>query len=335
MTDLELYELDAEGFRRLSDTSEPFSVLLNRISKDRLIRQTPIFSELSDDSIRLLDKRFNDEVYPERTVVFREGEPAQALYIIVKGGVQVSKETKSGKARTIAYLGPGDVFGEMGLIEKQPRSATVQTLEATKLLVLPADEFHSLLRQSPLISFHMLKVLSRRLREEGQQRASEGSFFKGLTIVARPERCLACKACEVACAVSKSRTRTLLGAIGEEPLPVKRIRVRRSESGPQPVSRPEHCLHCRDAPCLASCNVDAITRDPEERVVVIHDALCRGCGLCARACPFNAITMIRTGTRKRVALKCTHCAEHEGGPACVRSCPTNTLVISLPTMSAS
>jgi Fe-S-cluster-containing hydrogenase component 2 len=89
-------------------------------------------------------------------------------------------------------------------------------------------------------------------------------------------------------------------------------------------------MHCRTAACLARCKFDAIRRDATTGTIAIDEERCRGCALCVKACPFNVITLIRTARKKRVALKCTHCVEHPDGPACVRSCPTNALVISLP-----
>jgi carbon-monoxide dehydrogenase iron sulfur subunit len=180
----------------------------------------------------------------------------------------------------------------------------------------------------------VLKVLSHRLRQKDAEVALEKgtSFFKGMTIIARADRCVSCRACEIACAVSKSRTRTLHQAVGESPLPVRRIHVRRTEHGAQPMVRPEHCQHCRDAPCLTSCKPGAITRDALTGTIVISEPKCKGCGLCAKACPFGVITLIRSEGKRRMALKCTHCAEHREGPACVRSCPTKALVISLAAM---
>jgi carbon-monoxide dehydrogenase iron sulfur subunit len=199
-------------------------------------------------------------------------------------------------------------------------------------MVLHKRQFQELLKKNAMFSFSILKVLSKRIRETSKDisLAKSASYFKGMTIISRPEKCLSCRTCEIACAVAKSRTHHLYEAVMEEPLPVKRIRLRKDESGSEPVVRPEHCIHCKDAPCLDSCKkYQAIKRDPSTRTIEIIEEQCVGCGLCARACPFNVITMIRGQNKKRVALKCTHCREHQAGPACVRSCPTNALVVAL------
>jgi len=333
--DLEVFQLDSERFENLLKRSDAFASLLHRIGRNRLLTQTPLFRALDDHSLMSIQELLIEKTYPDNTVVFHENDPSDALYIILKGGVRLSKHAKLGRDVTLTYLGEADFFGEMGLIETKPRSATVVTTEASKLLVLPGEDFQSLLRQDPLISFNMLKVLSQRLGEEDKEIAlAKGTtFFKGMTIVTRPERCLSCKACEIACAVSKSRTHTLHDAILEEPAPVKRIYVRKTLAGSEPIIRPEHCSQCRDAPCLASCKFGAMKRDLASGTIVILEENCKGCALCAKACPFKVIAVIRSKEKKRVALKCTYCAEHQAGPACVRSCPTNALVISLSTMA--
>jgi carbon-monoxide dehydrogenase iron sulfur subunit len=334
LVDLQVFELDRERLLDLLDSSDAFALLLNKVSNTRLLRNAPLFRVLDDDSLTAIEELLAEKTCPEGTVIFAEGDPADALYVIVRGGVQVSKRMQSGREVPLTHLGPGDVFGEMGVIEDQPRMATVTTTEPSKLLALSREGFRSLLLEHPRISFRMLQVLSRRVRERSRDiaRAKGVSFFKGMTIISRPERCLSCRSCEIACAVSKSRTHTLYGAVFEEPPPIKRIHVRQAHDGSEPVIRPEHCAHCRDAPCLSSCKYEAISRDVASGTIVISSEKCVGCGLCARACPFSVVTVVRLHGKKRVALKCTYCVEHQAGPACVRSCPTNALVISLAPM---
>jgi len=334
LIDLEALQLDEKGFQRLLESSPAFSSLLNRFSRNRLLRQASIFRELDEKSLTEVQELLTEKDYPQDTVVFSQNDAPDALYVVLKGRVRVSKKTPSGREVTLTYLGQGDFFGEMGLIDRQPRSATIVTVEPSMLLALSMENFQSLLKDNPHISLNLLRVLSHRLRENSRETAlAKGTaFFKGMTIIARPDKCLSCRACEIACAVSKSRTHALHEAIYEEPVPVKRIHVRKTLTGSAPVIRPEHCYHCRDAPCLTGCRLGAITRDADSGTIVISEEKCKGCGLCAKACPFNVITLIRSRNKKRVALKCTYCAEHPAGPACVRSCPTNALVISLGTI---
>ena len=313
--------------------SPAFSSVVSKIGRNRLLRQIPLFAELDNNDLLAVQERLVERRFPAGAVVFNEGDEPDAFYIIVSGRVRVVKQSRAHREVTLAYLGRGDFFGEMGLVEDQPRSAGVVAVEPSRLLVLGREDFRSVLSANPLISVQMLRVLSWRLREESreQARARGTTFFKGMTIIARPDRCLSCRACETACAVSKSRTHTLYEAIYQQPAPVKRVHVRRTLKGSEPNIRPEHCYHCRDAPCLEECKFGAIKRDIASRTIVISEEDCRGCGLCARACPFDVITMIRSKDKRRVALKCTYCVEHPDGPACVRACPTNALVISLST----
>ncbi|MBN2208780.1 MAG: cyclic nucleotide-binding domain-containing protein [Candidatus Coatesbacteria bacterium] len=334
ITELEVFQIGREAFGRLLESSPAFSSLLSRFSRDRLLKHVSIFKELDEANLAKVRERLIEKSLAKDTVVFRQNDAPDALYVILKGQVRVSKVMPSGRDVTLAYLGRGDFFGEMGLIEAEPRSATVISVETTTLLALSKNDFQTLLKENPAISFGLLRVLSKRLRENNREMAlmKGATFFKGMTIVARPDRCLSCKACEIACAVSKSRTHTLYEAVLEEPAPIKRIHVRKTLRGSEPVIRPEHCYHCRDAPCLASCKLGAIKRDVTSGTIIISEDKCKGCGLCSKSCPFNVITLVRAENKKRVALKCTYCAEHPAGPACVRACPTNALVISLGTI---
>jgi len=135
------------------------------------------------------------------------------------------------------------------------------------------------------------------------------------------ERCTACKACEIACAVEHSSTKTLFGAIFESPVPQKRVHVEPAFAYAYPV----RCLHCGDAPCIAACPNGAMTRDAATGSVIVLEDRCQGCFMCAMVCPFGAIS---AHTSKRTALKCDRCPDRLAvglRPACVEACPTNAL----------
>ncbi|MCP4221025.1 MAG: cyclic nucleotide-binding domain-containing protein [bacterium] len=328
---LEIYELEKKEFFQLMESSPPFALLLKDLGMKRLLKDIFFYKELDEESLTEIQKLFVQETLPDKTVIFKENDSPDALYIIVKGSVRVYRRSPYGKEVTLAYLTRGDFFGEQGLIETILRSASVVTEEECKILKMKRDDFQDLLKKNAIISFNILKVMSQRMRETCKDvaMAKSVSFFKGMTIIARPDRCVSCRSCEIACAVAKSGSHKLGSAIYEKPLPVKRIHVRKVLNGSEPVIRPEHCTHCKAAPCLNSCKFVAIKRDVMSGTIAIVTDKCVGCGLCARACPFDVISMIRTKGKRKVALKCTYCSEHQDGPACVRSCPTNTLVIAL------
>ncbi|PUA31846.1 MAG: 4Fe-4S ferredoxin [Zestosphaera tikiterensis] len=142
-----------------------------------------------------------------------------------------------------------------------------------------------------------------------------------LVIFIDPTRCLACKACEVACATEHSITKSTLTAHLETPKPSARIRV-------VPVdtifSIPMRCQHCTEAPCEIVCPTKAIYRSPEG-FVLLNAVKCIGCGMCSLACPFGH-PKIDVAVGK--AVKCDFCVDRVRKglmPACVEACPTGAL----------
>ena len=135
------------------------------------------------------------------------------------------------------------------------------------------------------------------------------------------ERCTACKACEIACAVEHSTSKTLFGAVLERPAPQKRVHVEPALAYAYAV----RCVQCGDAPCIAACPNGAMSRDVESGAVVVNEDRCQGCFMCAMVCSFGAISAHPTA---RVAIKCDACIDRQKSgqqPACVDACPTQAL----------
>ncbi len=140
------------------------------------------------------------------------------------------------------------------------------------------------------------------------------------------ERCVACKGCEIACAVEHSRSRTLAGALLESPRPRQRVRV--EDAGA--FSYPVRCQHCQEAACIAACPTGAMARHPRSAAVVVDADRCIGCWMCLMVCPFGAIG---ADPVSRKALKCDRCpGRTEMGlpPACVAACPTRAMIFATP-----
>lgn len=127
-------------------------------------------------------------------------------------------------------------------------------------------------------------------------------------------KCIACKSCEIACAVEHSKSKVLSQAIKEDKLPVRRRNVQ--VSGNIVIS--DGCHHCEPAPCVNACMSGSMYK--ENGATEHNEDKCVGCWMCVMVCPFGAIHR-----SDKLALKCDLCKDREGGPACVSACPTKAL----------
>jgi len=135
------------------------------------------------------------------------------------------------------------------------------------------------------------------------------------------EKCLACKSCEIACAVAHSKSGALEEALTESPKPQKRVTVEAVGE----LAVPLQCRHCEDAPCISVCPTAALRRHDPEGPVLIEQDRCIGCKFCLMVCPFGVIDVSSDGN---VIVKCDLCIERTKAgeqPACVEACPTKAL----------
>lgn len=130
-------------------------------------------------------------------------------------------------------------------------------------------------------------------------------------------KCLACKSCEIACAVAHSESGDLVGAILQEKKPKQRVYV---EAG-QGLSFPLQCRQCEEARCVQACMSGAMYKDDSTGLVLNNPDRCVGCWMCVMVCPFGSITQDRINKK---ALKCDRCSGLES-PACVQACPTRAI----------
>jgi len=114
-----------------------------------------------------LFEKYGREV-PPKTLLFKDGDTGDEMFIIKSGRVRIFK--KIGDVdKTLAVLGAGEFFGEMAIIDGKPRSASAETIEACKLLVINSETFDTMLKSNPEIAVRMIKKLSQRLRETNKQ----------------------------------------------------------------------------------------------------------------------------------------------------------------------
>ncbi|MCA3155564.1 MAG: Crp/Fnr family transcriptional regulator [Burkholderiales bacterium] len=113
------------------------------------LRTVELLSGLSDPQLDALLHGSRSRVYPKGSVVVNEGDPSHALFIVKSGSLKVYLNDEEGKEVVLSTLEPGEYFGELGLIDDAPRSASVVALENSDLLQVPKDAFQQLLEQYP------------------------------------------------------------------------------------------------------------------------------------------------------------------------------------------
>jgi CRP-like cAMP-binding protein len=129
------------------------------------LRRVPLFAHLSDVELDRVRQAVREKDYPKGSVILFEHDPGDALYVVITGQVKVVLIAEDGREVILALLNEGDFFGEMSLIDDQPRSAHVIATEPSRLLVLRRDDFHACMDDMPRIALGLLRALSRRLRQ--------------------------------------------------------------------------------------------------------------------------------------------------------------------------
>jgi CRP/FNR family transcriptional regulator, cyclic AMP receptor protein len=140
-----------------------------------LLRSVPLFSDLEGEELERFSRVAVPRAFPASTRVFHEGDHSDACYIVRSGSFRVTREHSDGRAITLATLGPGDIFGELAMLDGEVRSASVEALVDGELLALPASEVRALLARHPEITVKLVAALVRRLRT-ANERISRQSF---------------------------------------------------------------------------------------------------------------------------------------------------------------
>lgn len=131
------------------------------------ISEIPIFASLDQGQINSLENIITIKKYEKGQTIFLEGDSSEFLYIIITGQVQIIKSTRDGKEKIIAIVGDGDFFGEMGILEKDKRSATAKCNKNSNIIVIEKNDFLRLIKNNPQIALRMMTELSHRLRRAG------------------------------------------------------------------------------------------------------------------------------------------------------------------------
>ena len=220
-------------------------------------------------------------------VLFNEGDDPDGLYLIQSGSVMVSTVV-AGEERVIAYVQAGHYVGEMGLVRRQSRSATVTAAYASTLVKIGVEPFDALWAEFPSLRERLSDTIRTRAVQTARRREESSGqltrmmnflFEQGLgdgtdVLLIDEGLCIGCDNCEDACAATHGGTSRL-----------------DREAGPSyaHVHVPTSCRHCEHPHCMKDCPPDAIHRNVEGEVYI--DETCIGCGNCERNCPYGVIHM--------------------------------------------
>jgi CRP-like cAMP-binding protein/thioredoxin reductase/Fe-S-cluster-containing hydrogenase component 2 len=282
-------------------------------------------------------------------VLIKEGDDNNAVYLLRKGSVTVSKRV-GGKEIVLNYVAAGNYVGEMALLSHQPRVATVTAASSTEAIEIDSAVFRKLLDRDPELRKRVENEYERRVNDRDimQRNAEAGDLItflvregmgEGTDVLLIDESlCVRCDNCEKACA----ETHHGISRLNREAGPTFAM-----------VHVPTSCRHCEDPHCMTDCPPDAIHRAANGEVF-INDQ-CIGCGNCKNNCPYGVIQMAAMPEEKPSllswlffgagpgpgedkseegmehrkgsahAVKCDMC-KGLAGPACVRACPTGAAI---------
>jgi len=359
--DLVVVELSRTAALKLMATVPAAARVVNRISIERQLLQ--IFgSGLAKEDVAELVEGADVQNKRAGEVVLAEGDEGNDIYIIRRGSMIVERQI-AGKPVFLSYLPAGSYVGEMAVIDGAPRNATVRAAIRSEVIRLPGDAFVRLLERKPELLRKAQAEMEKR-REVNNFIESRKENFSGVVdmysqtaqflvdngigeatdvLLIDETLCVGCDNCERACADSHDGLSRLDREAGTT---YAHLHV------------PTSCRHCEHPHCMADCPPNAIQRGPDGEVFI--DETCIGCGNCQRNCPYGVIRMdsvppprpsllawlfLGKGpgpgepSRKwrkahaeegvdnpKRAIKCDMCAGIEGGPSCVRACPTGAAI---------
>jgi CRP/FNR family transcriptional regulator, cyclic AMP receptor protein len=138
-----------------------------------LLHRVPVFSTLSSEELEHVAQVAVPRRFQAGEVVFKAGDEGSTCYVVRSGRARAVREHPDGRSITLAHFGPGDIFGEMAMLDGERRSATVESIEGTDAIAILSADMHRLLREYPDISVKLIAALGQRLRETNERLARQ------------------------------------------------------------------------------------------------------------------------------------------------------------------
>jgi CRP-like cAMP-binding protein/Fe-S-cluster-containing dehydrogenase component len=310
--------------------NKQFKEQLDKNYKERALaqhlRSVPVLSGLDDKFIDQLRHRVELERYDAGEQIVKQGDNADAFYLIRVGCVKVSQVHPGGEI-VLTYLSRGEYFGEMGLLKGGKRTASCTALDHVEVVKIKKADFEFMLSWFEDLRVKFTKEAEKREAASAliTSRApsvpldaflGQGLMHAQSLLLLDLEKCTRCDECVRACADAHDGVTRLV----REGLRFDKYLV------------PTSCRSCMDPLCMIGCPVGSIRR--KESLEIIIEDWCIGCGLCAQQCPYGNISMhpfevkiddpdhagVKKAVMKEKAVTCDLCTELRE-PSCVYACP--------------
>jgi CRP/FNR family transcriptional regulator, cyclic AMP receptor protein len=134
------------------------------LSVQTILERNRLFRGLSPATIQQIAALAIRRPYEQDAIVFSQGDPGDSLYGVVTGKVRISASTREGKEMFLNIMEPGDTFGEIALLDGNPRTASATTTATCELMIIPRAQFLALLQREPALAIHLLQLLCQRIR---------------------------------------------------------------------------------------------------------------------------------------------------------------------------
>ena len=154
------------------------------------LESAELFRVLAPEELRALRAAMIERQFMPDQIIFKEGDAGDGMYVVKDGLVEITGSLNPQTRKGFSRLGPGELFGEMAVVELRPRSATATATKPTTVGFIPRGEMLSLMQRSPGLSLAMLQVVSHRLREFNQQHLREVLEAERLAVIGRFARAI-------------------------------------------------------------------------------------------------------------------------------------------------
>lgn len=355
VADTLVLELPATLYTRVAgkvggNAAQPEIRRLRRNATADLLRTMAATRELAERELQLMLDAIETVVVPRGERIYGPGDRSDAYYLVDTGLVQLQTEDpETGDIGVCGYVARGDGFGHHDALAGQPRTLGAVSMGHTRLAKIDAAALRTVVDRNPELGQRLSRVVQDRQQRQATVAAqtdarSTRHVFADLyrmqvarsMLVIDTESCVRCGHCAWTCADLHGVARLVRRG--------DKILTRVSEVAQAPAKSlmvVNSCQHCKNPVCMLDCPTGAIGRQAEGEVF-ITDALCTGCGACAKACPWENIRMATRpgvkegsgatgpGSSEQLATKCDLCRDYDE-PGCVQACPTDAITRLDPT----